>query len=313
MAFTKVKTRDIGEAIYAGNHNFEVETVPLMMPNGNMVPDKKATQVKGTGEYLGTVGKDYRLIQPMEFYELAQRFMEETGAVIDQTITLKAGACIGLSMKVATQEYVSGDPIELNFIMMTSFNMQYSLIGRAISQRLFCMNQLPNSNSLFDIKHTTYASQRVGMALRMVGFYGKEQATFNDKMKALVKYPMTERAMVDWFTGLLPKPIKGSKRSNSIHENTRSKFVELLNSGMGVEVPGVRGTGYHALNALTEFVNHHRSTRVKAERDPAEVKWESTLFGSGNQFMQKGFNKIVDMVLHEPSDTYVGAHYFDEA
>ncbi|MCK4823344.1 DUF932 domain-containing protein, partial [bacterium] len=202
MAFTKVKTRDIGEAIYKAGHNFEVETVPLMMPSGAPVPDKKATVRKDTGEYLGTVGKDYCLIQPMEFYELVQGFMEETGAVIDKAITLKGGACMGLSLKVNTREYLPGDPVELNFIMMTSFNMQYSLIGRAISQRLFCMNQLPNSNSLFDIKHTTYASQRVGMALRMVGFYGKEQKSFNEKMKALVKYPMTERAMVDWFTGL---------------------------------------------------------------------------------------------------------------
>ena len=305
MAFTKVATRDIGEAIYAGKHNFEVEAVPLRLPNGKVVPDKKATVVKGTEQYLGTVGKDYRLIQPMEFYELAQSFMEETGAVIDQTITLKGGACMGLSMKVATQEYVAGDPVELNFIMMTSFNMQYSLIGRAISQRLFCMNQLPNSNSLFDIKHTTFASQRVGMALRMVGFYGKEQKSFNEKMKALAKYPMTEQAMVNWFTSLLSVPAKDSKRSNSIYNNTRAKFVELLNGGLGVEVPGVRGTGYHALNALTEFVNHHRSTRVKDDRDPAEVKWESTLFGAGNQFMQKGFDKIVDMVQHEASNTYV--------
>ena len=305
MAFTEVKTRDIGEAIYNGKHNFEVKTVPLMMPSGDLVPDKKATVVKGTNQYLGTVGKDYRLIQPMEFYELAQRFMEETGAVIDKTITLKDGACIGLSMKVDTQEYLDGDPVELNFLMMTSFNMQYSLIGKAISQRLFCMNQLPNSNSLFDIKHTTYASQRVGIALRMVGFYGKEQADFNIKMRALVKYPMSERTMVNWFTSLLPVPTKGSKRGNSIYENTRAKFVELLQSGQGVDIPGLRGSAYHALNALTEFVNHHRPTRVKAERDAGEVKWESTLFGSGNQLMQKGFSKIVDMALHEPSNTYV--------
>ena len=307
MAFTKVKTRDIGEAIYKAGHNFEVETVPLMMPSGKLVPDKRATVRKDTGTYLGTVGKDYRIIQPMEFYELVQSFMEETGAEIDQTITLKDGACMGLALKVDTQEYLPGDPVELNFIMMTSFNMQYSLIGRAISQRLFCMNQLPNSNSLFDIKHTTFASQRVGIALRMVGFYSKEQKNFNEKMKSLVKYPMTERAMVDWFTSLLPAAKEGSKRSESILENTRSKYVELLNSGLGVDVPGLRGTGYHALNALTEFVNHHRTTRVKDNRDPVEVKWESTLFGSGNQLMQKGFGKIIDMVATESSNKYVSA------
>jgi hypothetical protein len=46
---------------------------------------------------------------------------------------------------------------------------------------------------------------------------------------------------------------------------------------------------------------------VKDKRDPAEVKWESTLFGSGNKLMQKGFGKIMDMSLHEPSNTYVAA------
>jgi len=35
------------------------------------------------------------------------------------------------------------------------------------------------------------------------------------------------------------------------------------------------------------------------------VKWESTLFGSGNALMQKGFGRLIEMVKTEPSGKYI--------
>lgn len=305
--FNKVETRSISNAMIESDHNFTVGTVPLSMPDGTNVPDKLATVRTDTGQYLGTVGKGYKVVQPDQFYSLAQEFMINTGAIIDQTVTMKDSAVIGLSLKVNTREYLPGDPIEFNFLMMTSFNMQFSILGRALSRRLFCLNQLPNSNALFDIKHTTFAEQRLNMAVRMIQFFGKEQRMFDDKMKMLVRHTMSELAMVEWFRSLFPRPnLKTqSKRAASILENNTAQFISLLNDGEGVEVPGLRGTAYHALNALTEYVNHHRSTRVKADRDANEVKWESTVFGSGNTLMQKGFKGLIEMVKSEPNNKYV--------
>ena len=302
---TECKGKALQEVIYDADHAFEVATVPLQLPNGAVVPDKMATVRKDTGAYLGTVGQGYEIVQPQKFYELADAFMRETGATINGAVTLKNSAVIGLSLCVDTREYLPGDPVRLNFLMVTSFNMRYSIIGRALSVRLFCLNQLPSSSSLFDIKHTRYAEPRLDMALRMIAYYYKEQIRFDQWMKSLVKYPMSERVMIAWFTDLFPNPKGDSKRGSTILDNNVETFTRLLSEGAGVNVPGLKGTGYHALNALTEYVNHHRSTRVKNGRKENEVKWESTLFGSGNALMQKGFGRLIEMVKTEPSGKYI--------
>lgn len=306
--FTDISYTSIGEAMETAGHNYEVGKVPLILPDGQRVPDKMATVRTDTNEYLGTVGADYKVVQPIQFYELADEFLKQTpGATIDRAVTIKCGAVMGLSFHIDTSEFVPGDPIRMEFLMMTSFNMQFSILGRALSKRLFCLNQLPSSNALFEIKHTTFAERRLGVAMKMLSYFGNEHLAFKDRMKSLVKYQMTERAMVEWFRGLFPKPKADSKRANSILENNTESFVRLLSEGKGTDIPGVRGTGYHALNALTEYVNHHRSTRVKAGRDPQEVRWEATVFGSGNALMQRGFNGLIEMVKHEPSNKWVVA------
>lgn len=288
------------EAMLQSRHDFTVTKVPLALPGGTVVPDKMATINWQTGEYLGTVGRGYTVVQPLDFYQIAQEFIDQTGATITRTMTMKGGAVLGINFLVNTREYLPGDPVEMNFLMMTAFDMSYSVLGRALSRRLFCLNQLPSSTRLFDVKHTTHAFKRLDMAMKMIAYFSREASGFDDKMKALTKYPMTEVDQLKFFQGLHPAPLKDSKRAKSILQNNTVTYQRLLHSGAGVDVPGVKGTAYHALNALTEFVNHFRGTRIKNGRAEDEVKFESTVFGSGNRLMQTGFNRLIDMTKHEP-------------
>jgi len=304
-SFIDMNVKSASEAMEVSEHDFAVTKVPLCLPSGQPVPDKMATIKRATGEYLGTVGSGYTVIQPLDFYGVAQEFIDQTGATITRTMTMKGGAVMGINFLVNTQEYLPGDPIEMNFLMMTAFDMSYSVLGRAISKRLFCLNQLPSSTRLFDVKHTTFAYKRLDMAMKMLAYFSREQKWFNEKMRALTKYPMSELNQVAFFKQLHPMPAKTSKRANSILENNTMTFIRLLHSGAGVEVPGLRGTAYHTLNALTEYVNHFRATRVKGDRVEDEVKFEATVFGSGNRLMQNGLNKLIDMTKHEPSNTWV--------
>ena len=293
--FTDMKTKNAWEAMEAGGHNFSVAKVPVCLPSGQEVPDKMATINREDGQYLGTVGKGYTVVQPSDFYQIAQEFIEQTGATITRTMTMRGRAVMGINFLVNTQEYLPGDPVEMNFVMMTAFDMSYSVLGRALSKRLFCLNQLPSSVRLFDVKHTTHAFKRLDMAMKMISYFSQEASNFDEKMKALTHYPMKERDQLDFFKRLFPAPLKSSKRAKSILQNNTVTFQRLLHSGAGVDVPGVKGTAYHTLNALTEFVNHFRATRVKNGRDEGEVKFESTVFGSGNRLMQNGFNRLIDL------------------
>ena len=154
--FINMDTTDVGEAIYEADHNFVVDMVPLTMPDGHVIYDKKAVIRTDTGRYLGTVGKGVHHIQPVKFYGMAHQLIMATGGRITKTITMGGGAVIGISFQLATREYISGDVVNLNFLMLTSFDSSYAILGRTLSERLVCLNQLPSSKKLFNIKNTQY-------------------------------------------------------------------------------------------------------------------------------------------------------------
>lgn len=306
--FTKIKNssgKNLTDVMIESDHDFEAVQQPLILPDGQAVPDKMAMVRSDTGKYIGTVGTGYAAVQPRTFYSLAQAFMDETGAVVDKTLSIRDGSIMGISFHVDTTEFLPGDPVQMNFLMMTSFNMRYSVLGRALSNRLACLNQLSSSKKLFDLKHTRYVDDRLKVAMNMIRYYNKEQLEFKDKMALLTGYSMRDEVAINWFRSLLPAPKKNSKRSVNMVENQVTTFSQLLAYGKGTDLSGVRGTAYGTLNALTEFVNHERTTRVKDGKDPETVKWESTIFGSGAGLMDKGLNSIIEMVQHEASNKYV--------
>jgi phage/plasmid-like protein (TIGR03299 family) len=294
--FIEVSTHNAEEAMVSGNHAFEAKMVDLHLPDGRKVPDKKAVVRSDNGAYLGTVGKGYAPVQPRRFYEMIGELTRQVGGTIDKVLNLRGGSVMGVSVTVGDAEYVPGDPIRRSFIAMTSFDCSYSVMGRAISNRWICTNQLPSSKRVFNLKHTTNVEVRLDTAIKMLGYMRQEIDQFDGRMKRFAQFRMTETQMVEWFEELHPAPAANNQRSLSRMTNVKADFVQLLYSGAGTELPGVKGTAYHALNALTEYVNHNRTTRVRGERDEQEVRFESVNFGSGDQLMQKGVDALVKLI-----------------
>jgi hypothetical protein len=129
----------------------------------------------------------------------------------------------------------------------------------------------------------------------MLTYYDSEIKEFNSNMKQLVNFRMDDGLMKDFVQNVYPAAKKETARSTSIRENQIAALIQLLYTGKGLEVPGLKGTGWHAFNALTEYVNHERTTRVKDGRNEAEVRFEAINFGSGNDLMQRGLNSLLDM------------------
>lgn len=297
----KLDTKDIQLAMEEAEHNFTVEKANLFTDDGLQIPDKVAViSKKGYHKYLGTVGRNWEPVQPETIYELVQELLNNTDGKINGSYTLYNGSVIGVLINLATKEYISNDPVELNFMMMTSFNGTHAVSGYATTNRIVCTNQCNTSNAFYNLRHTRNVFNRIDIIKNMLKFYNNEIRNFDSKMMQMVQYHMDNDKAVKWFQTLFPKP--KTDRSKHALENQLSIFVECLNNGMGTNIPGVRGTCYGVFQALTEYVNHKRSTRIHNDRDPEEVMFDSVHFGSGNRIIQNGMRLLMDRFEFKKED-----------
>jgi phage/plasmid-like protein (TIGR03299 family) len=300
---TRIETKDVNEAMEAADHDFEVEKHRLHTETGLLIPDQVAIVNANNGAYLGTVGHGWEPVQPYTLYELAGELMDATNGTINGVFNLRGGRIIGISFNLAEREYIPGDPISLNFIMLNAFDGSHGLAGHAPTHRAACLNVCNTSNKVYNLRHTKNVLNRVEVVKNMLKYYQNEIASFDDKMKYLVSHQMSQTEAVAWFRSLFPKPT--SERAETRLENQVSTFVDCLMHGRGSDIAGVRGTSYGAFQALTEFINHERTVRIHNDRDEAEVRFETIHFGSGNTLTQKGLSKLTSSFLLDASEFHI--------
>ena len=78
-------------------------------------------------------------------------------------------------------------------------------------------------------------------------------------------------------------------------QNVRDELFRLFESGRGQEIPEIRSTTWASLNAVTEYVDHHRPTRARSDFDRGANRLESAWFGSGSRLKQHAFQLALEM------------------
>ena len=72
-------------------------------------------------------------------------------------------------------------------------------------------------------------------------------------------------------------------------------MLRLFEQGIGHDMPEIRHTTWTALNAVTEYVDHYRSTRGKSATDRASNRLESAWFGSGARLKERAWDLALKM------------------
>lgn len=288
MGFTKIDTKDINVAMDVAGHDFTVEKQRLKTADfHNMIPDHVAVVKKDSNEYLGTVGVGWEPVQPAAIYSLAQELMDATGGTINEVFSMKGSSVIGISFKLAEREYIAGDKLSLNFLMITSFDSSYGIAGHATCYSVNRNTQVNTSNKVYNLKHTRFVGNRLDVIRGMLKFYNNEINLFDEKMGRLVTKPMSRTEVLDWFQGLFPKP--KSPRGETLLGTQTDLFLDSYDNNLE---HGVKGTRYGAFQALTDYINKSRSVKVHKGRDEDEVRFQSIHFGTSNVLAQKAMRNL---------------------
>jgi len=259
----------------------------------------KAIVRDDTGGLLGVVGQGWRPLQNHEAFDFVDRLIGAGAIRYSQAGSFKGGKIIWIQAEFAEAEILPGDVHKKYLMLVSAFDGSLAVRIGETNLRMFCMNVFPMIAKQFRdatgvqevrIRHTQSLREKMEAAQNALAVAIKHGEYIDDIMRAFTRVRMTTGMWEDFANYLIPDPEEG--KSSTRAENARSQLLTLAVTGRGQDIPGVAGTAYAALNAVTEYVNYYRTTRGKVDEDRQAKRFESTLFGAGARFVTDALFKL---------------------
>ena len=282
------------EAIIAAGLDWAVEKRPLFACDKEKdgspvieVPTHEAIVRTTDDRVLGVVGGSYVPVQNVEAFEFMDTLVTEGKMSYHVAGSLRQGQRIWILGKIGRTDIVKNDPIDKYLLLYNCHDGSGALRALETVIRVVCANTARaalegGKGEGFYFRHTTNVKNRIEQARKALGLAQMEFDKFVDFAKATAKLKMKAKDIEKFTNTLIPD--NPELESNTRAENKRTELLELIETGTGQDIPGVRGTGWAAYGGVVEYVNFKRSTRG-AEDERQAARFESSLFGSGNNLV----------------------------
>ena len=290
------------ETIASAGLDYHVSLINLITTDGTPVPQKRAVIRTDTKDVLGVVGGNYVPVQNRVCFSFLDAVVADGELRFHTAGALRKGERIWLLAKLPGQIRVrfSEDVTEKYLLLSNSHDGSSALRVHYTSIRVVCSNTL----SLADgegrgegiaIRHQGNLASKVRDAQDVLGLARRHFDDLEGQMDLMARHYPTYSQLSAYFKDLVPDPEEGNK---SRAQNVRGELFRLYESGKGQEIPEIKLTTWAALNAVTEYVDHHRPTRAKTEFERAANRLESSWFGSGSLLKRKAFATALEMAAN---------------
>lgn len=269
----------IEEWLAQANMEWEIKNSPVMYKNGEMheAPEFRVLYRSDTNAHLSVVSNRYKVVQPKEMMEFFRSLVDAEGFSIETVGSLKGGRRIWALAKTNIEDTVrGGDLIKGYLLLITSCDGSLATTAKFISTRVVCWNTqaiaLGEGGKQVCVRHNTHFD---GDAVKgEMGLVGRKAFNaFIDRMRDLSTIRLSTKDATSALGLILPPPT-GAKEL----EETKGfrKILDLFQGGAkGSNLPGVAGTAWGLLNAVTEYTDHH----IRAHT--TENRLDSAWFGAG--------------------------------
>jgi phage/plasmid-like protein (TIGR03299 family) len=248
---------------------------------------------------LGIVGSRYQPFQNEEAFDFFDEVVGEHAAMYETAGSIDNGRRIFLLAKLPTYIKVTRDDVVEKYLLLSNTHDGSGAIRMFYTPiRVVCMNTLNvalrgfSAKDGVSIRHTKNVQTKIEEAKQVLGLANKYYEKLGEAFQALVKVKYTVKQMKDLVLHLLPADAEGDVSTRT--KNMRESIANLFDHGKGQTNSAVRGTAWAAYNAVTEFADHYRATRVSEGGNEKEQRLESSFFGSGRAFKQDAFDYIAE-------------------
>lgn len=292
------------EAIVKGQLGWGVGRDPIYVrdpadPTRTMeVEGVKAIRRLDNGRVLSVMSNGYRPVPNQGKFDFMDAVVGDGLARYETVMSLDGGKKVALLAKLPGEIRIEGtDDVTNKYLLLAdSFDGSIAYTGGWTTVRVVCQNTLNAAlsgmkASCFKLRHTVNVMDKVEEAKRVLGFVSKQMEVFNQEANRLAKTRFSEKQMVQLAAQLFPS--KEGEEVSARSLTARTKLQELFAASPGSNF--APGTAWQALQAVTDFADHYRSTRKTGGKSEQEARASSALFGSGVQFKQEAVQAIYQL------------------
>jgi phage/plasmid-like protein (TIGR03299 family) len=283
------------DAIREAGLDYEVASLPMFAggPSGPIAVPTHCLNVRTDNlAPLGLVSDKYKVVQNREAFDFLDSLALRGEVRYHTAGALGRGERIWMLAKLPGDLMVRGteDRVEKYLLLYNSHDASSALRCLWTPIRVVCANTVSaalrrGEGTGISIWHLGEIRDKVDAARRALGLATEFFEAFGEGADFLAGYTPTRDQLDAYFRALYPDPPKGdAARAKS----ARMTLFGLFEQGMGQDMPGIRGTAWAALNAVTEYVDHHTGT------DPRR-RMESSWYGDGQKMKARAFDAAIAM------------------
>ena len=269
------------EAIGKAGLDFEVAMKDIFIKRTDggyhQVPGRYACTRRDNGQVFGVFGNQYTPLSGEDFGRFPAQLVADGEAVFHSGGSLNGGARRWLYLKLPSTLQVSNtDVLDRGILVTDSFDGSSALGVRFMSVRQVCCNTIQgivrgrNSGFQFKGRHTVNLMGRVNEAREILGLEEAYSQMLQLGIDRLAQEAM-DKAQLEEFLVQLFGVEENPQDIGARIRNQMDRVGDLFYHGMGNQGE----TRWDAMNAVTEFVDHHRGPDDQAKR--LNAAW----FGAG--------------------------------
>ena len=251
---------------------------------------------------LGQVSELYRPIQNQDAFSFMDSLATEDKDLRYHTAgSLRGGRRVWMLARLQgrTIEPIPGDVTEPYLLLTNRHDGKGSLRCFFTTVRVVCQNTLnwalrEGAQSGVSIRHTGNIEAKLFDARQLLREADVAFAHYSDTAVQLASQPIRRGDWPDFLTALLAPASVEDERYDPLLTTAGQQISEAFASGPGSDIPGVRGTRWGALQAVTHYTTHLRRSQ-SGQAGRLEAAW----FGTGNQLNQRAVQ-----LLTSPAETW---------
>ncbi|WP_124083877.1 DUF932 domain-containing protein [Burkholderia gladioli] len=259
-------------------------------------PDQKVLYRSDNELPLSVVSARYQVVQPRQILEFYRDLTEIGGFELETAGVLKEGRKLWALAKTGQSGLLKGkDKITGYLLLATACDGTLATTAQFTSVRVVCNNTLQialgDSTGVVKVQHRSqFDAQAVK---RQLGIAVSSWDAFMARAKALAERKITDTTAEAFLRRVLTYSTVNVPDRETVSVNERAiKAVGQLYAGRGkgADLPSASGTAWGLLNAVTEYVDHHRRARTGDHR--LDAAW----FGAGATLKQRTWDEAMKLV-----------------